>query len=131
MAHSNEQRLRDGYAAFQGGDMEALRKEFFASDIIWHDSGRSPISGTFKGTDEVLATFAKSFELSGGTLQVEIHDCLANDEHAVVLGRVRAERPDGRRYEDVYTHVVHIEGGKITESWITPGDQHASDEFWS
>ena len=29
MAHPNEQRFRDGYAAFQRGDLEALRNDHF------------------------------------------------------------------------------------------------------
>jgi len=27
--------------------------------------------------------------------------------------------------------VWHIKDGKVTESWLHPGDAYASDEFWS
>ena len=131
MAHPNEDRFRAGYAAFQNGDMDALRNEFLAPDVLWHNAGRSPISGDFKGIDEVLQSFGRSFELSAGTLRVEVHDCVANDEHGIVLGRATAERPDGRRLDDRYAHVAHFRDGKIVESWFHAGDQYASDEFWS
>jgi len=130
MAHPNEDRFRAGYAAFSSGDMDALRNEFFTEDVVWHSPGRNPLSGDFKGVDEVLANFAKSFELSGGTLSVEIHDCLANDEHGVVLGVARGQR-DGKTLEDRYAHVVHFRDGKVSESWLHSEDQYAGDEFWS
>jgi hypothetical protein len=28
------------------------------------------------------------------------------------------------------THVVHITGGKLTESWLFDEDQREVDEFW-
>lgn len=130
MAHPNEDRFRAGYAAFSSGDMEALRNQFFTEDIVWHASGRNPLSGDYKGVDDVLGMFAKSFELSGGTLSVELHDVLANDEHAVALGVARGER-EGKTLEDKYAHVVHLRDGKVSESWIHSGDQYAIDEFWS
>ncbi len=130
MGHPNEQRFRDGYAAFQRGDMDALRNEFLTSDVVWHAEGRNPIAGTYKGIDEVLMAFGKTFELSGGTFSIEIHDCLANDEHGVVLGVARGDR-DGKHLEDKYAHVVHFRDGKVAESWLHVGDQYATDEFWS
>ena len=43
MAHANEDLLRDGYAAFEHGDVNMLRTKFFAEDIRWH---YPPIAGT-------------------------------------------------------------------------------------
>jgi hypothetical protein len=45
VAHPNEDLVREGFAAFGRGDMDALRKQFFADDVRWHNPGRSPISG--------------------------------------------------------------------------------------
>jgi ketosteroid isomerase-like protein len=39
VAHPNETRFREGYAAFQRGDIEALRNDFFTDDIVWHSPG--------------------------------------------------------------------------------------------
>ena len=51
MAHPNEDRFRAGYKAFQAGDMEALRNEYFSQDVVWHASGRNPLAGDYKGLD--------------------------------------------------------------------------------
>jgi ketosteroid isomerase-like protein len=130
MAHPNEERLREGYAAFQRGDMEALRNEYLAEDIVWHTPGRSPVAGDFRGIDDVLASFGRLFELSGGTFAVELHDVLANDDHTVALGVSRAQR-EGKTLESRYAHVTHFRDGKIAESWLHPEDLYADDEFWS
>ena len=65
MAHPNEDLIRQGYEAFGKGDMDTIRK-LFADDIVWHAPGRNPMSGDYRGVDDVLAFFGKTIELSGG-----------------------------------------------------------------
>jgi len=129
MAHPNEDLVRRGYAAFGTGDFATLR-ELFADDLVWHVGGRSPLTGDYKGKDEVLGFFAQLAERAGGTFHLDIHDALANDEHVVALVAVTAER-EGKTLNDNGAQVFHVQGGKVTESWFHPGDQYASDEFWS
>jgi ketosteroid isomerase-like protein len=129
MAHANEDLLRRGFDAFGRGDMAAIA-ELFADDIVWHSPGNSPLSGDYKGRDSVLALFGKIAELSGGTLKVEVHDILANDEHGVVLTRGTAQR-GGKSLDDNGVQVFHLRDGKAVESWFHPGDQAAADRFWS
>jgi uncharacterized protein len=130
MAHPNEDLVRGGFAAFGRGDIDALRDQYFAGDIRWHVPGRSPLAGDYDGVAQVLDLFGRLFELSGGTLRLELHDVLANDEHAVALYTVRAER-EGRQLEDNTVNTFHIRDGKITEVWTQDTDTYASDEFWS
>ena len=130
MAHPNEDLLREGVAAFARGDLDALRKKYFAEDIRWHIPGRSPVAGDYEGADQVIAAFGRLFELTGGTYRVELHDVVANDQHAVVLFMARAERA-GRQLADRAVLVCHIRDGKQAETWIHPGDLYALDEFLS
>jgi ketosteroid isomerase-like protein len=67
MAHPNADLLHRGYDAFATGDIPTALG-MFANDITWHVPGRSPLSGDYKGHEEVLGFFAKSMALSGGTL---------------------------------------------------------------
>jgi ketosteroid isomerase-like protein len=128
MAHPNEDLIRKGYAAFQSGDMTALG-ELFADDVVWHAPGRNQLSGTFRGKEEVFATFQKVFELTGGTFKLDVHTVLADDDHAVVLTRSTGER-EGRKLDDNTVQVFHVSDGKVTEQWLYPGDVYASDDFW-
>ncbi len=130
MAHPNEDLLRDGYAAFGRGDLDALQNQFFAADIRWHYPGQSPFGGDYEGIAQVLDWLGRTFEASGGTIRVELRDVLANDEHAVALVTTRAERA-GKQLEDDNVQVFHIRDGKATEVWTYPSDLYAADAFWS
>jgi uncharacterized protein len=129
MAHPNEDLVRRGFAAFGTGDMATLG-ELFADDIVWHGGGRSPISGDYKGKDEVFGFFAQLAERAGGTFRIDVHDVLANDEHVVALTTGTGQR-EGKTLSDNGAQVFHVKDGKVTETWFLPGDQYADDEFWS
>jgi len=120
--------MRRGYEAFGKGDMDTIR-ELFDPDIVWHAAGRSQMAGDYKGVDEVLQQFAKVFELTGGTFNLELHDVIANDDHVVVMLTARAES-NGKKLEDKSVQVWHVKDGKAKEQWLHAGDQYAVDEFW-
>jgi uncharacterized protein len=128
MAHPNEELVRRGYQAFGTGDMATLN-ELFADDIVWHTAGRSQLSGTFHGKQEVFGNFMKLAELTKGTFKLDIHTILADDEHAVVLVTATGEH-DGKSLHDNSVQIFHVKDGKVTEQWLHPGDTYASDEFW-
>jgi ketosteroid isomerase-like protein len=129
MAHPNEDLVRRGYAAFGQGDMQTL-DELFTDDIEWHAPGNSPVSGDFTGKPDVFGLFGRLGELSGGSLHLELHDVLANDQHAVGLGHATAQR-DGRQLDDNQVIVFHLSGGKVSSAWVHTSDQQANDAFWS
>jgi ketosteroid isomerase-like protein len=130
VAHPNEDLVREGFAAFGRGDMDAVRKQFFAADVRWHAPGRSPLAGDYEGIEQVLQHFARIFELTGGTFSLELHDVLANEEHAVTLVTVRGERA-GRQLTDNEILTYHIRDGRVSEVWAHHTDLYAVDEFFS
>lgn len=127
--HPNATLLRKGYAAFGKGDMATLT-DLFSEDVVWHLPGNNQLSGVHRGRDAVFAIFARTTQLSGGTFKIEVHDVLANDEHAVALTRGAASR-EGRQLRSLDTDVYHMSNGKVTEFWSFPEDQRKTDEFWS
>jgi ketosteroid isomerase-like protein len=129
MAHPNEDLIRKGYDAFSVGDMETLRG-LIAPNATWHVPGRSPLAGDYEGIDAILNLFAKVFDLSEGTLRLEVHDVLANDEHGVGLQHATAQRGD-RTLDSNEVSVFNIQDGMVTEAWLFPADLYAEDEFWS
>jgi uncharacterized protein len=131
MAHPNEDVVREGFAAFGRGDVDALRKQFLADDVCWHVVGRNPLAGDYEGPEQVMQLFARLFELSDGTLSLELHDVLANDEHAVALFTIRGQRTGKQQLDDNMVQTFHFRDGKVSEAWAQPADQYAQDEFWS
>jgi ketosteroid isomerase-like protein len=123
--HPNEALLRREYDAFAHGDLGAL-EGIFADGITYHIPGRNPLSGTYEGKDEVFALFERDRAVS---FESELHDVIANDTHAVALSSIRAQAGE-LVYDDISVHVVHIEGGRITEAWFFAGNQYAADELW-
>ena len=105
--HPNAVALRKGYAAFAAGDMETVAS-LFADDIAWHQAGSSPLSGDLAGKDAVFGTFAQLIQLTKGTFGQEIHDLLANDDHAVTMVEQWWEHPHPFRGNSV--HVVAYDG---------------------
>jgi uncharacterized protein len=130
VAHPNEAFLREGFEVLGRGDLDTLLSQYWAEDMRWHVSGRSPLAGDGEGAAQFLEWLGRVFELSGGTWSFELQDVLANDQQAVVLGTQRAER-EGKHWEDNALGVYHIRDGKIAEFWNYLGDQYAADEFWS
>jgi uncharacterized protein len=124
----NEELVRSAFDAFAKGDVDTLR-ESMGQDAVWYLPGRNQLSGDHRGVDAILGFFGKTMELSGGTF-LEVHDVVANDDHAVALFGSRAERED-RTYENRNVLVIHIRDGKLVETWLMSQDQYAADEFFA
>jgi len=130
-AQSNAALMRKGYDGFSRGDMETLRNELFAPDIVWHQGGRNQTAGDYRGADEVLGLFGKLFQLTDGTFRVEIEDLLTSDERVVVLARVDAQRAGKAVKNGDYVHVCRFKDDKLSEAWIVNADPYEIDDFFA
>jgi len=129
MPHPNEVLIRKGFEAFMRGDPEPMRA---ASDpeMVWHVSGRGPLSGDLKGFDAVLAWGMQLVERSGGTWKEELLEVAANDDSAFMRTTYCATR-GGRAIEDQSVNVFRVRGGKFVECWVYFGKQDEFDTFWT
>jgi uncharacterized protein len=122
--------VRQGFDAFANGDIATLQ-ELFSPDIVWHGAGTSPVSGDYKGGNEVFALFGKILEDTQGTFSQDIHAITEGDDHVVAITHATATR-NGKTLDDNQVLVFHIDDNdKVTEVWITPWDQAGANEFWS
>jgi uncharacterized protein len=129
MAHPNEEIARSTTEALSKRDMEAFFSHQ-ADDVVLHFPGRGPLAGDYRGKDGLAELFQKQMQMLDGPPEIENHDILANDDHAVILNKVRAAR-GGQILEQRQVAVLHIKGGKITETWLQFSDQQAMDEMAS
>jgi ketosteroid isomerase-like protein len=129
MTDDSAARIAAAYDAFGRGDIAAVLAVLDPA-ISWHVPGRSPLSGDYKGHDQVLGFFAKSMELSDGTLRVDVDELVAEGGRVVAVTTVSAER-SGRRWSSPEVHVWTVVDGRATEFVEFQGDQQTEDEFWA
>ena len=127
--HPNVELTRQGYEAFAKGDMATL-SGLMADDVTWHVEGAGPLSGTYRGREDVFGFFGRLAEETGGTFSLDVHDVLANDQHVVALCTLSASR-GGKSIEVPVANVSHMRDGKITEFWAATTDPQASIDFWA
>ena len=127
---TNEDLVRQGYKAFGEGDMDTL-KSLFAPDAVHSAAGNNPLSGDYKGIDEVLGYYGKLFELSDGTFKAELKSLRAEgDDTIVATHRDTAQRGDKTLDQDENLTFT-ISGGKFTRLEEDHSDPAAYDAFWS
>ena len=129
MAETNAELLLRSYDAFSKGEVSTALS-IMATDITWHVPGRSPLSGDYKGHDDVLDFFGKCMELSDGTIRIDVDQILCDGARAVALCTVSAQR-NGQSWSSPEIHVWRVVDGKAVDFHEFQGDQQTEDEFWS
>lgn len=119
---------RRGYEAFANGDLQSLN-ELFADDIVWHVTGAGRLSGDYVGRDAVFGFFAELTQELQGSMRIEVHDLLANEDHVTALCNVTATR-NGVTFTDQMVQVFHVRDGKTTECFTATCNPQKAVDFW-
>jgi len=129
MAHPNEEVARRANELLSKGDMEGFMS-LHNDDAVVHFPGRGPLAGDYRGKNGLMQLFQKQMQMLDSPPEIDNHDILANDDHAVVLNTVRGTRK-GKTLEQQQVVVIHTKGGKIAEVWLQFSDQQGMDEMAS
>ncbi len=132
------------YDCFNRDDMDTIRNEIFAPDLVWNLPGHNPVAGTKHGAEEVLAFFAAlrranievildpqsdpatGLDSFGQNTVVEVH-----------RGRGTTTVRDASGAEQQLTlnalNCTHyqIRDGRIANVQVYLSDQHAADTFFN
>jgi ketosteroid isomerase-like protein len=127
-AEQNAATCRRGYKAFGEGDLATLT-EIFDDAIVWHVKDGGPLDGDYAGRDAVFGYFAQLAQEMDGTLKLDLHDVLANDEHVIALVNATGTRK-GKTTTTQFAQVFHMRAGKVTECFVASTDPMQSIEFW-
>jgi uncharacterized protein len=142
--HPNLALVQRMYECFNKNDMDTIRREIFAPDLVWNLPGRHPLAGTKHGVEEVLAFFS---QLVKGHVQVTLDPAAdpntrvdAWGEDTVVEvhrghGTTTVRDASGNESQvtlNAYncTH-YHIENGRIARVQVYISDQYSVDNFFS
>jgi uncharacterized protein len=129
MIHPNAAVLQKIYTDFSKQDFQAMLSHC-DEKVTFQISGKSSLCGKFDKSSFVPGFATKLMELSGGTFQLEVHDILASDRHAVALATESLMR-DGKKVEYRMAHVWRIENGKPVAWYSYPRDLYQFDAIWS
>ena len=99
--------------------------DLIADDVVWHQIGADTLHGKQ----------AMAESMPGGTVDwtitADVHDVVANDEHAIALVNATGTRGDGRTIEYRTAEIVHMRDGKITERWAFSDDIQKITDFFA
>jgi ketosteroid isomerase-like protein len=114
------------YEAWSAGDTATI-DSLMSPDFVMHVAGGHPLSGVYRGKQDVWGYLDKVARISGGKGNFEVR-AIAEDggEHTLVLltGTIR----------DFVRPVIHLwrtRDGRFLEFWDASLDQGAEDEFWT
>ena len=129
--HPNAAVVREGFEAFQRGDMEKIRS-LMTDDMEWTVLGNNPTSGVYKGKAEIIGYFGKLIMETEGTLDIEYIDFIGNDEKVVAITHVQAERGD-KKMDVTSILIFGMNAIHKAASCIGPysSDTAQVDEVWS
>ncbi|WP_374580501.1 nuclear transport factor 2 family protein [Pseudoduganella sp.] len=106
--------ISEGYQLFASGDLKALLDRYVDdAELINPESDYLPISGSYRGKQEIAAYFVTLNEALQ-CLQLEPKTMVAEGDTVVVTGDSRwLARSTGIRYDNPFVHVFKVRDGKV------------------
>jgi len=122
--------FHQAHEAFERGDTEAMR-DWFADDFVWHEPGHNPLSGDYRGADEVFGLFGRIAKATDGHFDTHLVDVLANNTNLVAILQLEASAA-GTSISMPRINVYRVNpDGRVAERWGYVGDQAAFDELFA
>jgi uncharacterized protein len=129
-AEQNLETVRQGYASFSSGDMDALMA-VYGDDAVHIVPGSSPISGAHKGKESILGLYGKLFELSAGSLKIELDHVLSDGGDRVVAIHTSSMEKDGETFTQIEALLFSFVDGRVAEIQNFFADIALSDRLFS
>ncbi|WP_437691731.1 nuclear transport factor 2 family protein [Sorangium sp. So ce176] len=124
--HANAQKLRAIYA-----DLTRIG-EFAADDMVLYTASRDLRgdrgAGRVVGKQAAVAHERELIRLTGGTLVMDVHEIVANDQFGAVLGVLRAHLR-GASLAMPFCGMWRFREGLITHHWENAHDPAATEAF--
>lgn len=118
------------YECFNRGDMETIKQEVFAPDIVWTLPGRHPLSGTKQGADEVIAFFAQLGKVGIQVDLIGLDQFLEDTVVEVHRGHTQGREVNGVKLDALNCTHYYVLDGKIKQVQVFMGDQYGADNFF-
>lgn len=124
--HPNLELVHGFFQAYATNDQEAIEK-ILSPAIRWHIPGNHPLSGVKTGISEVMTYFT---QLSQAAFQASPIVMGVNEHYVIDCHQNWSSLNDSPNLNTMSCLLWKIEGGKITEVYNFPEDQHKVDAFF-
>jgi uncharacterized protein len=100
--------------ALQRGDADAVR-DSFAEQATWWLPGELPLSGTWRGRDQILDEFLASAMryYDPDTVSIEVTNVVAEGDQVALEWITRGRTASGNDYENFYSAIFVVREGRI------------------
>ena len=115
-AEENTKIVKDGFAAYERGDIEAL-VNMMTDDVEWQVPGEGLIlqAGYYRGRDAVRQFFA-ALDQNTEFGRFEGREFVAQGDHVITLGWYQGRvKPTGRSFESYWAMSFTMRDGKIAK----------------
>jgi ketosteroid isomerase-like protein len=126
----NLESVRQGYGAFSRGDMQSLL-QLYDDDAAHIVPGSSKVSGAHKGKDNILALYGSLFDLSGGTLRVQLEHVMSDGDDRVIAVHTSSLEKDGESTTQTEALLFTFRDGKVIEIQDFFADIALNDRLFS
>jgi ketosteroid isomerase-like protein len=111
MSQGNVETVREGYEAFNRGDVEWMIAQL-DPEIVWEDATEVPGSSSYRGTREVRG-YLESFAQQWDEIRFEPEEILDAGEQVVALVRIVARgRASGAQVDARLAHLYELREGR-------------------
>src|ERR671910_2945165 len=111
MSQGNVETVREGYEAFNRGDVEWMIAQL-DPEIVWEDATEVPGSSSYRGTREVRG-YLESFAQQWDEIRFEPEEILDAGEQVVALVRMVARgRASGAQVDARLAHLYELREGR-------------------
>ena len=118
------------FQALSGGDFAQLGG-LLDETTLWHQPGTGPLSGTYRGKDQIFALFGKFMEISQGSFKIDgVDSIMVNGDLVTATLRFSATKP-GSKIAMAGVDLMKVKNGKLTEVHLFSSDQVSEDAFWT
>jgi len=128
VTHPNAELVERLFGGFRRDPVSVARA--FAPEAVWRVTGANPMTGEYRGRDEILRFLRQTAVLTGGTYRADLRYVVADGDRAVAVYRASGER-DGRTLDIDQALFCVIRDGLLAEITAVPFDATAFDAFWS
>jgi ketosteroid isomerase-like protein len=128
VTHPNAELVERLFGGFRRDPVSVARA--FALDAVWRVTGANPMTGEYRGRDEILRFLRQTGVLTNGTYRADLRYVVADGDRAVAVYRASGER-GGRTLDIDQALFCVIRDGLLVEITAVPFDATAFDAFWA